>query len=168
MEGLGVDKVFLDKVSGKDANRPYLKEMMEFVRSGDTVIVESINRFARNTKDLLELIERLNQKGVEFISQKESIDTTTPAGKFMLVIFAAVAELERECIRERQREGIDIAKGKGKMGRPEKAKEEFDSVFLMVKSGEISASEACRRLEIARSTWYRKVNKHNQDEIIDF
>ncbi len=88
--------------------------MMNFVRRGDTVILESISRFARNTRDLLDLVERLTEKQVEFVSRKEAIDTTTPTGKFMLTVFAAVAELEREYILQRQREGIAIAKQQGK------------------------------------------------------
>ena len=84
MERLGVDELYIDRASGKNAQRPELQKMMEYVRKGDTVIVESISRFARNTRDLLELVERLTGKGVEFISQKEAIDTTTPTGKFML------------------------------------------------------------------------------------
>ena len=102
MKQLGVDQVYIDKFSGKNRNRPELQTMLEFVRKGDVVIVESISRFARNTKDLLELVEQLTAKGVEFISQKEAIDTTTPTGKFMLTIFGAVAELEREYILQRQ------------------------------------------------------------------
>ena len=81
---LGVDKIFIDKASGKNADRPELKRMMNYVRKGDTVIVESISRFARNTRDLLELVEQLTAKEVEFVSKKEAIDTTTPTGKFML------------------------------------------------------------------------------------
>ena len=81
MEQLGVDQIYIDRSSGKNANRPELKTMLEFVRKGDVVIVESISRFARNTKDLLELVEQLTAKGVEFISQKEAIDTSTPTGK---------------------------------------------------------------------------------------
>ena len=88
--------------------------MMNYVRRGDTVIVESISRFARNARDLLDLVERLTEKQVEFVSRKEAIDTTTPTGKFMLTVFAAVAELEREYILQRQREGIAIAKEQGK------------------------------------------------------
>ena len=103
---LGVDEVFIDKASGKNADRPELTRMMEYIRRGDTVIVESISRFARNTRDLLDLVERLTEKHVEFVSRKEAIDTTTPTGKFMLTVFAAVAELEREYILQRQREGI--------------------------------------------------------------
>ena len=111
---LGVDEIFIDKARGKNADRPELKRMMNYVRKSDTVIVESISRFARNTRDLLELVEQLTAKEVEFVSKKEAIDTTTPTGKFMLTVFAAVAELEREYILQRQREGIAIAKQLGK------------------------------------------------------
>ena len=113
MQELGVEKVFLDRMSGKNTDRPQLKQMLSFVRQGDTVIVESISRFARNTRDLLELVEQLAAKGVEFVSRKEQIDTTTPTGKFMLTVFGAVAELEREYILQRQAEGIAIAKANG-------------------------------------------------------
>ena len=102
MAELGVDEIYIDKASGKDIKRPRLTEMLNFVRKGDVVIVESISRFARNTKDLLELVAILNEKEVTFISKKESIDTTTPTGKFMLTVFGAVAELEREYILQRQ------------------------------------------------------------------
>ena len=90
MENLGVDEVYIDHMSGKNTDRPELKKMMEYVRHGDTVIVESISRFARNTRDLLELVERLTAKGVEFVSKKEAIDTTTPSGKFMLTIAGGI------------------------------------------------------------------------------
>ena len=114
MQELGVDEVYIDRLSGKNTDRPEPKKMMDYVRKGDTVIVESISRFARNTRDLLVLIEKLTEKGVEFVSRKEAIDTTTPTEKFMLTVFGAVAELEREYILQRQREGIAIAKAQGK------------------------------------------------------
>ena len=101
MRELGVEQVYIDKMSGKNTDRPELKKMMSFVHEGDTVIVESISRFARNTRDLLDLVEQLTKKKVEFVSKKEAIDTTTPTGKFMLTIFGAVAELEREYILQR-------------------------------------------------------------------
>ncbi len=170
MKLLEVDRVYIDKMSGKDMERPFLQEMMNFVREGDSVVVESISRFARNTKDLLELTEQLSNKHVQFISQKENIDTDTPAGKFMLTIFGAVAELEREYIRQRQREGIEIAKEKGKYkGRPAKQLDTFDEIYQQWKSGNITATSASMQLNISRSTFYRKVTAYEADnKPIDF
>ena len=170
MKSLGVDKIYIDKMSGKDTDRPALQEMMNFVHEADAVIVESISRFARNTKDLLELTEQLKNKQVQFVSQKENIDTNTPAGKFMLTIFGAVAELEREYIRQRQKEGIEIAKEEGKYkGRRPKKLNDFDEIYAQWKSGKITATSACKQLGISRSTFYRKVADHEEeDKPIDF
>lgn len=107
MQELGVEQIFIDKCSGKNIDRTQLKTMLEFVSQGDVVIVSEIARFARNTKDLLDLIEKLTEKGVSFISKKEAIDTTIPTGKFMLTVFGAVAELERSYILSRQKQGIN-------------------------------------------------------------
>ena len=160
MEALGVDEVYIDRMSGKNANRPELKKMMEYVRKGDTVIVESISRFARNTRDLLELVEQLTAKGVEFVSKKEAIDTTTPTGKFMLTVFGAVAELEREYILQRQREGIAIAKELGKYkGRKPISSPEFEQVTAKRRSGAITAAEAMRTLHMSKTTFYRRVKQ---------
>ena len=160
MESLGVDEVYIDRMSGKNQNRPELKQMMEYVRKGDTVIVESISRFARNTRDLLDLVERLTAKGVEFISKKEAIDTTTPSGKFMLTIFGAVAELEREYILQRQKEGIAIAKAQGAYkGRKPIQRPEFEQVVSIWREGRITAVEAMRRLDMKPRTFYRKVKE---------
>ena len=160
MEAMGVDEVYIDRVSGKNMERPELKSMLEFVRQGDTVIVESISRFARNTKDLLELVEQLTGKGVGFISQKEAIDTATPAGKFMLTVFAAVAELERDYLLQRQREGIAQAKEQGKYkGRKPKEIPEFDRFIEKWRKGEVTAAAAMKKLGVSKSTFYRKVHK---------
>ena len=155
MKSLGVDEIYIDRMSGKNANRPELQKMMEYVRKGDTVIVESISRFARNTRDLL--VEKLTAKGVEFVSRKEAIDTTTPTGKFMLTVFGAVAELEREYILQRQREGIAIAKEQGKYkGRKPIDAPEFEQVTARWKSGAITAAEAMRTLHMTKTTFYRR------------
>lgn len=160
MQELGVEELYIDKTSGKSTDRPQLKKMMEYVRRGDTVIVESISRFARNTRDLLELMERLRDKGVEFVSKKEAIDTTTPTGKFMLTVFGAVAELEREYILQRQREGIAIAKQQGKYkGRKPIVNPAFHDVVELWRKREITATEASRQLGMSRATFYRKVKK---------
>ena len=152
-------KVYQDKgYSGKNTNRPELQKMMEYVRRGDTVIVEPISRFARNTRDLLELVEKLTAKGVEFVSKKEAIDTTTPTGKFMLTVFGAVAELEREYILQRQREGIAIAKANGVYkGRKPIQPPEFESVMARWHDGRLTAAEAMRKLRMSKSTFYRGV-----------
>ncbi len=158
METLKVDEVFIDKISGKNADRPELRRMLEFVRKGDTLIVESISRFARNTKDLLELIELLSNKEVIFVSMKENIDTNTPAGRFMLTIFGAIAELEREYILQRQREGIEIAKSQGRYtGRKPIDPPNLSSVMAKYHSGAITATKAANLLGISRSTFYRKL-----------
>lgn len=161
MKELGVDEVYIDKVSGKDTQRPKLQKMISYVRSGDVVIVESISRFARNTKDLLELIEILSDKDVVFISKKEAIDTNTPTGKFMLTVFGAVAELEREYILQRQREGIEIAKAQGKYkGRKRIEHQDFDSVVSKWKKGDITATKAMNLLGMKKSTFYRKIKEN--------
>lgn len=113
MQRLGVEKVYMDKLSGKNTERPQLKAMMQFVREGDVVIVESISRFARNTKDLLDLVEELSAKKVDFVSQKEAIDTNSPNGHFILTLFGALSQLERETLLIRQAEGIAVAKERG-------------------------------------------------------
>jgi len=160
MQDLGVEQIYIDRLSGKNTNRLELQRMLAYVRQGDTVIVESISRFARNTRDLLELIEQLTAKGVEFISKKESIDTTTPTGRFMLTVFAAVAELEREYILQRQREGIAIAKENGAYkGRKPIERSNFNAVIAQWKRGEITAVEAMKVLKLSKSTFYRKVKE---------
>lgn len=164
LEELGVEKIFIDKASGKTTNRPELARMLDYVRDGDTVIVESISRFARSARDLLNLVEKLCEKEVGFISKKEAIDTETPAGRFMLTVFAAVAELEREYIRDRQREGIEIAKRMGKYkGRRPSEYPGFEQLLALRDRGEITAASAIRRLGMSKSTWYRKAREvHGQ------
>lgn len=158
MKELGVDEVFVDEVSGKNTNRPELIKMMAYACKGDVIVCESISRFARNTHDLLNLIEQLRAKDIEFISQKERIDTNTPPGHFMLVLFGAMAELDRDYIRDRQREGIAIAKGRGVYkGRKRIEYEKFDSVYTDWKEGRMTAVRAMALLRMTRSTFYRRV-----------
>ena len=162
MKQLGVEKVFVDKCSGKNANRPKLMEMMNFVREGDTVVVSEIARFARNTKDLLSLIDKLNEAGVQFESQKEKIDTTTPTGQFMLTVFGAVSQLEREYILARQKEGIEAKKARGEYkGRQpiEVDKKQFEQEYKLWKSGQITATTAMAHLGLKPNTFYRRVRE---------
>lgn len=165
MRELGVDRIYIDRCSGKSASRPKLMEMMEFVREGDTVIVSEISRFARNTRDLLELIDELTKKRVEFESLKEKIDTSTPTGKFMLTVFGAVSQLERDYILSRQREGIEIAKANGVYrGRTPINVDAaaFEREYRRWKAGEITAVEARKRLGLKPNTFYRRVKAYEE------
>ncbi len=114
MNNYQVNRIFSEKLSGANTDRPQLKAMLDYVREGDTLYIESISRLGRSTKDLLNIIDTLTTKGVTLISHKESIDTDTSTGKFMLTVFAALSQLEREQLKLRQREGIEIAKVQGK------------------------------------------------------
>ena len=155
------ERIFMDKQSGKDTVRPGLQRLLSTVQSGDKVIVESISRFARNTKDLLELVERFAAKGVEFISQKENIDTSTPTGKFMLTVFGAVAELERGYILQRQAEGIAAAKARGvRFGGPMiKAPENFAEIVNLWEKGRLQLSELLAQTGLKESTFYRRLRE---------
>lgn len=159
---MGIEKVFLDKQSGKSADRPQLKEMLAFIREGDIVVCESISRIARNTKDLLAIVEEITAKKAEFVSLKESIDTTTATGKFMLTVFAAMAELERETLLQRQAEGIAIAKAEGKYhGRQPIAIDEktFVKECKAWRDGKQTAVETMRKLNLKANTFYRRVRE---------
>lgn len=162
MKTLGVERVFIDRLSGKDTNRPQFQEMMSFIRAGDTLVVESYSRLSRSTTDLLKIVDELNEKGVQFISQKEQIDTTTPAGKFMLSVFASIYQFERETLLERQKEGIKIAKEQGKYRgrkRIEVDWDQFKTVYTVWKSGECKAVEAAKELGLEMATFYRRVKE---------
>jgi len=109
-----IEKWFTEKVSAKDMHRPELEKMLDFIREGDTVYVHDFSRLARSTKDLLDIVERIQEKGAHLISTKENLDTSTPTGKLMLTMIGAINEFERQNLLERQREGIAIAKSEGK------------------------------------------------------
>jgi DNA invertase Pin-like site-specific DNA recombinase len=161
--GIPTARIFLDKQSGKDTKRPELQRLMATVQRGDTVIVESISRFARNTRDLLDLVEQLTEKGVEFVSQKEHIDTSTPTGKFMLTIFGAVAELERGYILQRQAEGIASAKARGKhLGRPaKKPPKGFSNLVKRWEHKEIELQKVLDECDgVCPATFYNWLREH--------
>ena len=169
LKELNVNKIFTEKLSGKNTNRPELHKMLEYVREGDTLYIESISRLARSTKDLLSLVQVLQEKGVDLVSLKENIDTTTPQGRFILTIFGALSELERENILQRQREGIEIAKQNGKvLGRPIiESPKDWDKIITLWKRGEITAVESMKRLNLTKATFYRRVKQLKASEIIN-
>lgn len=159
-----IRKVFIDKVSGKNMDRPQLKAMLDYVREGDIVVVSDFSRLARSTRDMLQIVQELTEKGVGLISLKENVDTDTPQGRFMLTVFAALAELERETILQRQREGIAIAKQghkyKGRKPLP------FDEDKLKAeckkwRMGEQTAVSTMNKLGIKRNRFYQIVKKYH-------
>lgn len=163
MKQLEVERVFIDKISGKNTKRPALQEMLQFIREGDVLVVESYSRLARSTVDLLKIVEELNGRNIGFISHKEKIDTTTPQGRLMLTIFAGIYQFERECMLQRQREGIAIAQAAGKYkGRKpiEVDQALFESVYQEWKDGKIKAVEAMKKLKVTKPTFYRKVKEY--------
>ena len=107
------ERIFMDKLSGKNTERPQLHAMIDFAREGDTVYVSEFSRLARSTKDLLDIVQKLKEKQVQVISLKENFDTSTPAGELAMTLFAAIATFERKIMLERQKEGIAIARAKG-------------------------------------------------------
>lgn len=150
-----IEKWFTEKVSGKDTNRPQLKAMLDFVRQGDTVYIHDFSRLARSTKDLLAIVDTLTEKGVHLVSNKENIDSSTPTGKLMLTMIGAIAEFERQNLLERQKEGIAIAKRKGKFkGRQVKNIDEdtFNRAYKLYMERKISKTAMAKELEISRPT----------------
>ena len=151
----GIDKWYIEKVSGKDTNRPKLQDMIEFVREGDTIYIHDFSRLARSTKDLLEIIEKLNEKKVSLVSNKESLDTSTPTGKLMLTMIGAINEFERQNLLERQREGIAIAKKEGKFkgGQVKRIdNEQFEKAYLEYSQRKINKVQFAEMLKISRPT----------------
>lgn len=165
MEQLGVEKVFIDKMSNKSTERPQLKEMLAFVREGDTLVIESFSRLAHSTKDLLVIVEELEKKNVRFISQKENIDTSTPNGKFMLTVFEALAQLERETMLARQREGIESAKAEGKYkGRKpvDVDEEKFRLLYNDWQNGKSTPKIMMNELGLKPATFWRRVKEYRE------
>jgi DNA invertase Pin-like site-specific DNA recombinase len=163
MDSYQVDRIFSEKLSGANTDRPQLKAMLDYVREGDTLYVESISRLGRSTRDLLNIIDTLNDKGVALVSHKENIDTDTPTGKFMLTVFAALSQLEREQLKQRQREGIEIAKTQGKYtGRKPIPIDwtKFGQLYGEWKAKNITGRDFMRRMGLTANTFYRRIREY--------
>lgn len=156
-----IEKWFSEKVSAKDTNRPELKQMLDFAREGDTVYIHDFSRLARSTKDLLDITEQLQAKGIHLVSSKENIDTSTPTGKLMLTMIAAINEFERTNLLERQREGIAIAKRNGVYkGRKPFHSDKFEGMYRQYCGREINKTEFARLLEVSRPTLDKLISEY--------
>ncbi|MGN0598961.1 MAG: recombinase family protein [Oscillospiraceae bacterium] len=161
LEKHGIEKWFTEKVSAKDTNRPQLKLMLDFAREGDTIYVHDFSRLARSTKDLLDIVEKLKSKGIHLVSNKESIDTSTPTGKLMLTMIGAINEFERTNLLERQREGIAIAKrNKIYKGRKPKKVENFNEFYAKYKARELNKVQLAKALGVSRVTLDKLIKTH--------
>jgi len=161
-EGIPEERIFTDKASGKNTDRDGLRKLMNTVRAGDEIFIISLDRLARSTLDLLNIVKELEERGVFLRTKDGKINTTTPEGKFNLTILAAVAQLEREMMLERQREGIAIAKREGKYAKNHGHEKRIDDsmlrgIYEQIKDGSITKSAAAEKLGITRPTLDRKL-----------
>lgn len=164
MKKFNIEKWFVEKVSAKDTDRPKLQELLEFAREGDTIHIHDFSRLARSTKDLLEITETLNNKGVALISNKENIDTSTPTGRLMLTMIGAIAEFERQNLLDRQREGIAIAKRNGKYkGGKKKTVYGFVEGYVRYAKREITKTALAKELHISRPTLDKLIKEHERN-----
>jgi len=160
--GKPMHRIFIDKCSGKNTDRPELRKMLDYVRDGDVVVVSEYARLARSSADMLRIVHDLQENGVEIISLREQLDTTTPQGRFMLTVFAGLAELERETIHERQKEGIAIAKAQGKYKGRQPIPidvERFKVECAKWRAGQQTAKATMKKFSMTPSRFYRKVKE---------
>ena len=163
LEKYGIEQWFTEKISGKNTNRPELQTMLTCVRKGDVVYIHDFSRLARSTKDLLEIVEQLNRKGVSLVSNKEQLDTSTANGKLMLTMLAAIYEFERENMLERQKEGIAIAHREGKYTGGRKPIEITDTIwkrnYEKYIRREINKVQFAKNLNVSRPTLDKMLKK---------
>lgn len=149
-----------EKMSGVKKDRPELNRLQDKVRKGDTIVIESFSRLGRSTKDLIELVDFFENKGVKIISIKENFDTTTPQGKLMLTVFQAFSQFERDLIVQRTKEGLASARARGrKGGRPKVKEKNIKQAIKLYNSMEYSISEIVKISGVSQSTLYRYINK---------
>jgi len=162
---IGIDKRyrFMEKMTGTKANRPQLDRLKDETRDGDTVYIESLSRLGRSTKDLLELVDYFQSKGVTLVSEKESIDTSTATGKLFMTLMCALAEFERALIVERTQEGLKAARARGrKGGRKPKDEKDIKIALSMYDSQEFSVAEICKRCNVSQGTLYKAINARKE------
>ncbi|CVB06013.1 DNA-invertase hin [Serratia marcescens] len=161
LNGLHLDRVFIDKVSGKDTNRPELKLLLSFAREGDTVVIHSMDRLARNLDNLRSLVKELTTKGVQVKFIKEGLTFSgddSPIAQLLLSVMGAFAEFERSLIKERQREGIELAKKRGAYRGRKKSldTQEIENIKRLVAEGK-NKSHLAKQFGISRETLYRYI-----------
>ncbi len=162
LQKYGVDFIYNEKMTGTKRNRPELEKLLERLTEGDTVVVESLSRLGRSTKDLIWLMETFNTKGVNLVLLKESIDTTTSTGKLLFTLMSAIAQFERDVIADRTREGLNSARARGrKGGRPRTDSEKLRKAIKLYNTQQYSLAEIEDMTGVKRSTLYREIRSKN-------
>ncbi len=161
LEQAGCERIFQEKASGGRWDRPELHRLMEHLRKGDVLVVWKLDRLSRSLKDVLALMEKINQAGAGFRSLTEAIDTTTPAGRMMMQIVATFAEFERAMLRERTRKGLEQARSQGRIGgrRPKLKQYQQDEMIALVQSGKKTAADVARLFNVHPATVSRLLQK---------
>jgi DNA invertase Pin-like site-specific DNA recombinase len=162
----GCGKIYRETASGAKADRPVLDEVLSYLRRGDTLVVWRLDRLGRSLKHLIEVVAALAERGIGFKSLTEQIDTTTPGGKLIFHVFGALAEFERDLIRERTHAGLAAARARGRLGgRPKKLADpkQLDLARTLYASGETDIDTICQTLGISRATLYRYLKQHAVD-----
>lgn len=156
LEKYGCERIYREKITGTKKDRPQLAELMTILRPGDKVVIYKLDRISRSTKHLIELSEFFEKKGVEFVSIQDSIDTSTPMGRFFFRILASIAELERDIISERTKSGLISARARGRSGgRPRVSTENLKMALKMYKSKQYSLNEIVSVTNISKASIYR-------------
>lgn len=156
----GVDMIYTEKMTGTKKNRPELNKLLDRITEGDTVVVESLSRLGRSTKDLIELTELFQSKGVHLVSLKESIDTSTSTGKLLFTLMSAIAQFERDTIADRTREGLRSARARGRTGgRPKTDPEKTKKAVKLYNTRQYSIKEIEELTGVKKSTLYRNLQK---------
>lgn len=165
-KGVKPENILTEKMSGTKNNRPELNRLMDKIRPGDTVLVESFSRLGRSTKDLIELVDFFEKNEVKLVSIRESFDTGTPQGKLMLSVFQAFSQFERDLIVQRTKEGLESARARGRKGGRPKVKEKFiNRAIKLYDSREYSISEIVGMTGISQATLYRYINLRKQNQV---
>lgn len=159
LKDIGCEKLYIDKCTGTKSSRPQLDEMFKYLRVNDVVIVTELSRLGRSTKDLINIVDKIQNIGADFICLKDNIDTTTPYGKFFFTINCAFAQLQRDLIVQNTKEGLASARARGrKGGRPRVSDKTIKQAIALYKSKECSINEITKLTGISKATLYKYIN----------